>query len=183
VGGSVFLRDSKSCTLSAPCRQLRTRGCSGCDLYVHTLGPVVETSTLIRFERYNVAYPGQAAHFKKASLDVGKSNWKDVYDFSKGDFSAYPAPHWSLLPPAAFTRLEVKFESGKPGTSRLNAGEPENATLAILPPCHAAALARVLAVEPPATSKYAERQPIGKRLIDGKWTLIYDEEEMAAKPS
>jgi len=184
VSGSVFLRDSSGCTLSAPCRQLRTRGCEACDLFVHTLGPVVETSAGIRFERYNVSYPGQAAHFKRAGLDVAKNNWAEVYDFNKGDISIGAGKeHWSLLPPAAFARLEVQFEAGMLGTSRLNAGAPENATLALLPADHAAAPARVLTVEPPVQSKFAERQPIGKRLIEGKWELIYDEEEMTAKPS
>ncbi|KAJ1633132.1 tubulin binding cofactor C-like domain-containing protein, partial [Pavlovales sp. CCMP2436] len=80
--GSVFIRDSTSCMISLACHQLRTRATTHCDLFVHTLGPIVETSSGIRFERWNVWYPGQARHFANAKLDPLVNNWNDVYDFN-----------------------------------------------------------------------------------------------------
>jgi hypothetical protein len=183
--GSIFLRDSENCSLSAVCRQLRTRACAKCDVFAHTLGAIVETSSHMRFERWNAAYPGQAAHFQKATLDVAQSNWADVYDFNKGD-NSIAAPHWSLLPSAAFSRLEVFFDG--PGADRLlGAGvdqEPRNAAAGLLTAELAASHARVMMLEPPAVSPFAaERVAVGKRLIDGKWTLVYEDDEMAARPT
>ena len=181
VGGSVFLRDSVRCALSAPCRQLRTRACADCDLFVHTLGPIVETSTRVRFARYNLSYPGQPAHFAKAKLDPAMSNWADVYDFSKAD-DAVPQPHWELLADGDFARMEVRFD-GAAAAKRFGNEPACNAAAELLPPALAAAPARVLPLSPPGASPFAERQPIGKRLVDGKWMLIYDEDDMAAKPA
>jgi hypothetical protein len=207
VDGSVFLIDSQRCSLSAACRQLRTRGCVACDVFTHTLGPVIESSSRMRFERWNVAYPGQASQFAKAKLDAGVSNWASVYDFTAKETEA-GAPgasgeggaatgagtvraqgqeeradseaHWARMPADAFSNLEIHFEGA--GAARLGGGAPHNAAAALLTPEHAAAQPRVLRLDVPATSAYAtaERVPIGKRLIDGKWMLVYEEEDMRA---
>jgi hypothetical protein len=179
TNGSVFIRDCTSCMFTVACRQLRTRACNHCDIFLHTLGPIVETSSRVRFERWNVWYPGQAKHFARAKLDPAVNNWADVYDFNEGD-AAYELPHWSLMPPEDFLRWEVRLVG--PHAARLGGEAVENPTEADMPADYLDAELEETELEPPEMSPFAERTPIGKRLIDGKWTLIYDEDEMDAKP-
>ena len=48
---SVFLRDCKDCSFTIACKQLRTRSCSNCDIYLYTkTDPVIESSTNMRYE-------------------------------------------------------------------------------------------------------------------------------------
>jgi protein XRP2 len=93
---SVFLRNCTGCTVTVACKQLRTRDCSDCDIFLYVkTDPIVETSSLMRFGPYNGAYPKQDEHFTSANLDPTDNHWKRLFDFNKGD-SSIPEPHWEL---------------------------------------------------------------------------------------
>ncbi len=78
--GSVFLRDCSDCTVSVACRQLRTRDCHNCKIFLHCkTDPIIELSDGITFAPFNGAYPEHARHLASAGLDPHKTEcWHKV---------------------------------------------------------------------------------------------------------
>ncbi len=80
---SVFIRDCTNCTFTVACKQLRTRDCSNCTIYLYCkTEPIIESSTGIKFGKFNGAYPGHDACMKDANLDPKTNKWYAVYDFN-----------------------------------------------------------------------------------------------------
>ena len=94
--------------------QLRTRACKNCNVYLYSkTDPIIETSHGMRFAPFNGAYGGLRRHFASANLDPDDNHWRNVYDFNKGE-SAYPEPHWELLPESERTQWVVPSGAGQP---------------------------------------------------------------------
>ncbi len=67
---SVFLRDCSDCTFTVACKQLRTRDCHNCKIFLHCkTDPIIELSDGITFAPFNGAYPDHARHLASAGLD------------------------------------------------------------------------------------------------------------------
>eukprot|EP00656_Telonema_subtile_P050623 TRINITY_DN6605_c0_g2_i2.p1 TRINITY_DN6605_c0_g2~~TRINITY_DN6605_c0_g2_i2.p1 ORF type:complete len:308 (-),score=41.05 TRINITY_DN6605_c0_g2_i2:41-964(-) len=95
---SVFLRDCEDCVFTIACKQLRTRDCKRCIIFLYSkTDPVIETSSDMTFAPFNGAYPGLGKHFKSASLDPSTNKWANIFDFNKDDDTA-DDPHYTLLP-------------------------------------------------------------------------------------
>lgn len=94
---SVFLRNATDCTFYVACKQLRTRDCVNCRVFLYAkTDPIIEASHGMRFGPWTVAYPLSDIHFKSAALVPQHNHWRRVFDFSTGD-AALPTPHWSLM--------------------------------------------------------------------------------------
>ena len=111
---STFIRDCVDCTFTIACKQLRTRDCKNCNVYLYSkTDPIIESSSGMRFAPFNGAYAGQGQHFAAANLQPENNHWSNVYDFNKGD-TAYPEPHWELLPRSQWKQWTVPSEAGQP---------------------------------------------------------------------
>ncbi len=95
---SVFLRNCSDCVFTVACKQLRTRDCVRCTIYLYSkTEPVIEASAGMTFAPFNGAYPGLGAHMEAAGLHPSRNLWDRVFDFSKDtDSEALPAPHWAV---------------------------------------------------------------------------------------
>ncbi len=70
---SVFLRDCSDCAFTVACKQLRTRDCHNCKIFLHCkTDPIIELSDNITFAPFNGAYPEHAMHLASAGLDPHK---------------------------------------------------------------------------------------------------------------
>jgi hypothetical protein len=95
--GSLFIRTSKNCEVSAVCKQLRFRDCHNIKIFAFCPSdPVVETSSLISFAPFNYSLPNLKYLFEKASFSICENKYKSVYDFSDGK-KINDAPHWLIL--------------------------------------------------------------------------------------
>jgi len=93
IQSSIFLRNCKGCKCIIACQQFRTRDCEDSDIFLYSLtGPIIESSTRLRFACFQLYYPALAEQFAKAKLDVISNIWSAVYDFTPGE------NHWSFLP-------------------------------------------------------------------------------------
>lgn len=80
---SVFIRDCTDCTFTVACKQLRTRDCSNCTIYLYCkTEPIIESSSGMKFGKFNGAYPGHDVCMKDANLDPKTNKWYAVYDFN-----------------------------------------------------------------------------------------------------
>ena len=129
--GSVFLRDCVDCTFSIATRQLRTRNCTNCTVYLFSqTEPIIETSSGMRFAPYNASYPEQAKHFEKAGLDPALNLFYAIYDFNGAEADA--ATHWSELPDDAWEAWVIPLpeddlgQACNPVDRRTRAPIPEN---------------------------------------------------------
>jgi hypothetical protein len=76
-------------------KQLRTRDCSQCNVYLYSLtDPIIETSQQIQFAPFNGAYHGIKQHFEAAHLEPTNNHWSQVYDFNDPDKSG---KNWSIM--------------------------------------------------------------------------------------
>ena len=92
--GSLMMRSCEEVTLHAVCRQLRCRECTDCTLRLFTLGPIIESSSRIKFHPWDAAYPRLTSHFAAAKLDPTTANkWAEVHDFNDPEKRLSP-PNW-----------------------------------------------------------------------------------------
>lgn len=109
----VFVRNCKNCVFTVACKQLRTRDCSYCKVYLYSMTrPALETSHNMEFGRFNGAYPRQASHFRKAGLCPENNQWDQVHDFSNSD-KEMPRPHWSKIADNKWEEWSIGFEDSK----------------------------------------------------------------------
>lgn len=67
VSDSLFIRNIHDTTMYVVCRQLRTRDCSNCNIYLFCqTDPIIETSTNMLFSPYMCPYP----HLKKVFFRI-----------------------------------------------------------------------------------------------------------------
>ena len=105
--GSCFVRDCSGCTVSLATRQLRTRDCADCRVFLYAATePIVETSTGLLFAPFNARYDGLAGQFKDAGFDPALNLWYAVYDFSSPD--ARDAAHWREMDAADWADKAVE---------------------------------------------------------------------------
>lgn len=96
--GSVFLRNCINCSITVAAKQLRTRDCRNCRLYVYSkTEPVIEMTEDVEVRCFNGSYDGIDAHFQAANLDPLHNNWEKIHDFSKQDKDLGPGPHFTLF--------------------------------------------------------------------------------------
>ncbi|KAF4034398.1 Tubulin binding cofactor C domain-containing protein [Phytophthora infestans] len=80
---SVFVRNCSNCVFTIACKQLRTRDCSGCSIYLYSLtDPIIETSQQMTFAPFNGAYCGIERNFTDARLEPANNHWSQLYDFN-----------------------------------------------------------------------------------------------------
>ncbi|EQC38961.1 hypothetical protein SDRG_03916 [Saprolegnia diclina VS20] len=92
---SVFVRNCTNCVFTVACKQLRTRDCSQCHLFLYSLtDPIIETSTQMVFAPFNGAYHGLRSHFASANLEPENNHWANVYDFNDPDKTG---ENWRLV--------------------------------------------------------------------------------------
>ncbi|OQR84125.1 hypothetical protein ACHHYP_13870 [Achlya hypogyna] len=92
---SVFVRNCTNCVFTVACKQLRTRDCSQCHLFLYTLtDPIIETSNQMVFAPFNGAYHGLRSHFEAARLEPENNHWAQVYDFNDPDKTG---ENWRLV--------------------------------------------------------------------------------------
>ncbi|OQS02296.1 hypothetical protein THRCLA_05318 [Thraustotheca clavata] len=83
---SVFIRNCTNCVFTVACKQLRTRDCSQCHIFLYSLtDPIIETSNQMIFAPFNGAYHGLRQHFTNAGLEPENNHWAQVYDFNDPD--------------------------------------------------------------------------------------------------
>jgi len=113
---SVFVRDCSDCEFSIACKQLRTRDCHRCTIYLYSLtDPVIETSSLLKIAPFNASYKGLTDQFRQAHLDPNEDHWIKIFDFNKDDDSI-PQPHWCLLDRPSFQEWKVPIDGQDPET-------------------------------------------------------------------
>jgi protein XRP2 len=94
---SVFLRNCTDCTFTLACKQLRTRDCANCVVFLYSkTDPIIEASHTMKFAPFNGSYPGLDSHMRSANLEPRYNHWKRIFDFS-ADSVSLPRPHWSFL--------------------------------------------------------------------------------------
>ena len=96
--GSVMLLDCIGCTVSVAAQQVRLRDCRVTEL--RAFAPtdesiIIETSSIVRFRAWDVAYPQLTAQFRAAGWLGVDNNWDKVYDFSPPE-PGEPA-NWELV--------------------------------------------------------------------------------------
>ncbi|KAL7686733.1 putative cyclase-associated protein CAP/septum formation inhibitor MinC [Plasmopara halstedii] len=92
---SVFVRNCTNCVFTIACKQLRTRDCSDCSIYLYSLtDPIIETSQEMTFAPFNGAYCGIERNFADARLEPTNNHWSQVYDFNDPDKSG---DNWRIL--------------------------------------------------------------------------------------
>ncbi|KAG6578169.1 dolichyl-phosphate beta [Phytophthora cinnamomi] len=92
---SVFVRNCSNCVFTIACKQLRTRDCSSCSIYLYSLtDPIIETSQDITFAPFNGAYCGIERNFTDARLEPTNNHWSQVYDFNDPDKTGC---NWRIL--------------------------------------------------------------------------------------
>ncbi|POM69618.1 Putative dolichyl-phosphate beta-glucosyltransferase [Phytophthora palmivora] len=92
---AVFVRNCTNCVFTIACKQLRTRDCSSCSIYLYSLtDPIIETSQQITFAPFNGAYCGIERNFTDAHLEPANNHWSQVYDFNDPDKSGV---NWRIL--------------------------------------------------------------------------------------
>jgi hypothetical protein len=100
--GSIFIRECTGCRFTICCKQLRTRDCKNCDLYLHAhTEPIIELSSEMRFAPFNGNYTGFPERLQAAGFSVKVNRWKDVYDFATSTANSTDAEktrkNWSIL--------------------------------------------------------------------------------------
>jgi protein XRP2 len=102
IRGSIFVRDSKNCTITVACSQFRCR-----DLYDSTVylfcgnEPVIESSANVTFAPYNLTYPNLDSQIEASLLHKNINKWDLVFDFTKQEsgelnFSIKDPKDWTL---------------------------------------------------------------------------------------
>ncbi|KAE8901442.1 hypothetical protein PF005_g11847 [Phytophthora fragariae] len=92
---SVFVRNCSNCVFTIACKQLRTRDCSSCSIYLYSLtDPIIETSQQMTFAPFNGAYCGIERNFADARLEPTNNHWSQVYDFNDPDKTGC---NWRIL--------------------------------------------------------------------------------------
>ncbi|KAG2780291.1 hypothetical protein JG687_00003679 [Phytophthora cactorum] len=92
---SVFVRNCTNCVFTIACKQLRTRDCSGCSLYLYSLtDPIIETSQQMAFAPFNGAYCGIERNFSDARLEPTNNHWSQLYDFNDPEKTGV---NWRIL--------------------------------------------------------------------------------------
>eukprot|EP00747_Dinoflagellata_sp_TGD_P112505 gnl/TRDRNA2_/TRDRNA2_171492_c0_seq1.p1 gnl/TRDRNA2_/TRDRNA2_171492_c0~~gnl/TRDRNA2_/TRDRNA2_171492_c0_seq1.p1 ORF type:complete len:1103 (+),score=237.74 gnl/TRDRNA2_/TRDRNA2_171492_c0_seq1:268-3309(+) len=104
---ATFLRNCKDCTFWIVTRQLRTRDCENCTIYLHTeTEPVIETSQNMSFAPLSAEYPGLSQQFSDAKFNARSNFWSAVFDFNgRPDGS-----NWQFTPLEKCEALVVSFE-------------------------------------------------------------------------
>jgi protein XRP2 len=94
VKGSVFIRDCTDCRILASCHQFRTRDCRNLHINLHCCSqPVIESSTGMKFGRYQGNYNSFKEQFQSAQLSPFKNEWASIHDFTPiGDLE-----NWSVM--------------------------------------------------------------------------------------
>jgi len=96
---SVFIRDCSDCDVVVGCQQLRLRDCKNMRIFLHSqTGPIIESSSNIRFGCYSYDYFGITKHFKEHGFYLLKNLWFSVYDFTPA--VDYETCNHSLLEPS-----------------------------------------------------------------------------------
>jgi hypothetical protein len=94
---SVFLRNCTDCTIYVACKQLRTRDCVNCRVFLYSkTDPIIEASHTMLLAPFMASYPGLSKHMKSARLEPQYNHWKRIFDFSADD-TKLPRPHWSIM--------------------------------------------------------------------------------------
>jgi hypothetical protein len=94
---SVFLRNCTDCVIYVACKQLRTRDCVNCRVFLYSkTDPIIEASHTMLLAPFMASYPGLASHMKSAKLEPQYNHWKRIFDFSADDIKL-PRPHWSIM--------------------------------------------------------------------------------------
>lgn len=110
------MRNCTNCVFTIACKQLRTRDCSGCSIYLYSLtDPIIETSQQMSFAPFNGAYCGLERvrkqrscfpfsycsptscvlqHFADARLEPTNNHWSQIYDFNDPDKTGC---NWRIL--------------------------------------------------------------------------------------
>ena len=97
---SIFIRDCEGCTFYTVCRQLRLRTVTQSKFYIYSMAEVhIEYSNTISFAPFNGGYPEQAAHLKKANLDMKHNLWYDIFDHNDPNKTGENS---DLIPPNDF---------------------------------------------------------------------------------
>lgn len=92
---SVFVRNCTNCVFTIACKQLRTRDCFDCSIYLYSLtDPIIETSEQMTFAPFNGAYCGIERNFTDARLEPTNNHWSQVYDFNDPEKSG---ANWRVL--------------------------------------------------------------------------------------
>ncbi|KAG7391684.1 hypothetical protein PHYPSEUDO_003758 [Phytophthora pseudosyringae] len=92
---SVFVRNCTNCVFTIACKQLRTRDCMGCSIYLYSLtDPIIETSQQMTFAPFNGAYCGIERNFVDAHLEPTNNHWSQLYDFNDPDKTGV---NWRIL--------------------------------------------------------------------------------------
>jgi len=114
VDGPVFLRNCTGCTVTVACRQLRTRECVDCDVYLYcaTKSPIIESSSRMRFHPFDAAWPGLTAQFAAAKLNPAVNHNDLIYDFTAND-STIPQPHSTVIKEVPPLRMLKCFSNGQ----------------------------------------------------------------------
>jgi len=95
---SVFIRDCSDCDIIVGCQQLRLRDCRNVRILLHSqTGPIIESSSGIKFGCYSYDYFGIGKHFKEHNFCVLKNLWYSVYDFTPATVGK-PCNHQLMVP-------------------------------------------------------------------------------------
>jgi len=122
--GSIMFRNCARLHVTCACGQLRTRDCRDVQFFLYCKSdPVVETSTDVRFQTWNVAYPGLVALFAEAGFAPHKNRYRNVFDFNKDD-PAVPEPHFLIQPVGDSLPLREEDLTDAQGR-RIEGGPPE----------------------------------------------------------
>ena len=94
VEGSVFVRKSDKCSVTAAAEQIRVSDSSYIDVYAFSLTDLaLENSKMVRIAPYNFAYAGIKEHFDKMGFIGRVNNGFYVHDFTpaEGNYNVMPA--------------------------------------------------------------------------------------------
>ena len=84
IKGSIFVRNSKNCTISVACSQFRCRDLFDSKVYLYCGNePVIESSASLTFAPYNFKYPGLVKQADAAGLHKEVNKWDLIFDFTK----------------------------------------------------------------------------------------------------
>lgn len=111
---SVFLRNCTDCVIYVACKQLRTRDCVNCRVFLYSkTDPIIEASHTMLLAPFMASYHGLSNHMKSARLEPQYNHWKRIFDFSADD-TKMPRPHWSIMDESEWG--EEWIIEGIPGT-------------------------------------------------------------------
>ncbi|KAA0153759.1 hypothetical protein FNF31_06412 [Cafeteria roenbergensis] len=149
---SVFMRDCHDCDVWLACKQLRTRDCSNCRLFLYSkTDPIIETSTGMGFAPFTGASPKLDEMFASAHLAPERNLWNRVFDFNKGE-TCVPEPHWSVLPTEQIKSRSIVVD-GLPAPVNPVEASPQATTGSAVAPSRGASSGGMVAFDIRSTSQ------------------------------